>query len=119
MAKRRMVVEFGMGSSLRSQDYTRAACRAVSDALWHNSLSVADAFGMDCKAMIVEVEIGVQQPDQVDIDEVAKGLPYGQVDVRAVFGGLDVPKPDGNGVTVIANAAIVVYLDITPKEAIS
>ena len=29
------------------------------------------------------------------------------------------PKLDGNGVTVIANAAIVVYLDITPKEAIS
>ena len=119
MAKRRMVVELGMGSSLRSQDYTRAACRAVSDALWHNSLSVADAFGMDRTAMIVEVEVGVQQPDQVDIDEVAKGLPYGHVDVRAVFGGLDVPKPDGNGVTVIANAAIVVYLDVTPKEAIS
>ena len=69
--------------------------------------------------MIVEVEIGVQQPDKVDIDEVAKGLPYGQVAVRAVHGGLDVPKPDGNGVTVIANAAIVVYLDIVPRGAAS
>ena len=119
MAKKRMVMELGMGSSLQSQDYTRAACRAVADALWHNSLSVADAFGIDRAAMIDEVEIGVQQPDKVDLDEVAKGLPYGQVTVRAVHGGLDVPKPDGNGMTVIANAAIVVYLDIAPRGAAS
>ena len=46
MAKKRMVMELGMGSSLRQQDYTRAACRAVEDALWHNSLSIADAFGL-------------------------------------------------------------------------
>jgi len=59
MAKKRMVMELGMGSSLRQQDYTRAACRAVEDALWHNSLSIADAFGLDRSAMIIEVEIGV------------------------------------------------------------
>jgi hypothetical protein len=47
MAKKRMVMELGMGSSLRQQDYTRAACRAVEDALWHNSLSIADAFGLE------------------------------------------------------------------------
>ena len=63
MAKKRMVMELGMGSSLRQQDYTRAACRAVEDALWHNSLSIADAFGLDRSAMIIEVEIGVQQPE--------------------------------------------------------
>ena len=55
MAKKRMVMELGMGSSLRQQDYTRAACRAVEDALWHNSLSIADAFGLDRSAMIIEV----------------------------------------------------------------
>jgi len=64
MAKKRMVMELGMGSSLRQQDYTRAACRAVEDALWHNSLSIADAFGLDRSAMIIEVEIGVQQPEK-------------------------------------------------------
>ena len=58
MAKKRMVMELGMGSSLRQQDYTRAACRAVEDALWHNSLSIADAFGLDRSAMIIEVESG-------------------------------------------------------------
>ena len=116
MAKKRMVMELGMGSSLRRQDYTRAACRAVEDALWHNSLSIADAFGLDRSAMIIEVEIGVQQPEKVDTNKVAVILPYGQGSVRAVHGGLDVPKPDG-GVTVIANAAVVVYLDLEPAGA--
>jgi uncharacterized protein (TIGR02058 family) len=118
MTKKRMVMELGMGSSLRQQDYTRAACRALEDALWHNSLSIADAFGLDHSAMIIEVDIAVQQPKKVDIDKVAGILPYGKTSVRAVFGGLDVPKPDG-GITVIANAAVVVYLDIEPAGAAS
>ncbi|MDC0993763.1 Lin0512 family protein [Alphaproteobacteria bacterium] len=116
MAKKRMVIELGMGSSLRQQDYTRAACRAVEDALWHNSLSIADAFGLDRSAMIIEVEIGVQQPAKVNTEKVAAILPYGQGSVRAVYGGLDVPKPNG-GVTVIANAAVVVYLNLEPAGA--
>jgi uncharacterized protein (TIGR02058 family) len=63
--------------------------------------------------MIIEVEIGVQQPENVNTDKVAAILPYGRGSVRAVHGGLDVPKP-GGGVTVIANAAVVVYLDLEP-----
>jgi uncharacterized protein (TIGR02058 family) len=118
MAKKRMVMELGMGSSLKRQDYTRAACRAVEDALWHNSLSVADAFGLDRHDMIIEVEIGVQNPDKVSENEVAKVFPYGRVSVSVVEGGLDVPKPDGSGITVIANAAVVVYLDIEPSGAV-
>ncbi|MDC1383084.1 Lin0512 family protein [Candidatus Puniceispirillum sp.] len=118
MAKKRMVMELGMGSSLRQQDYTRAACRALEDALWHNSLSIADAFGLDRSAMIIEVDVAVQHPEKVDTSMVARILPYGQASVRAVYGGLDVPKPDG-GITVIANVAVVVYLDIEPAEAAS
>ncbi len=107
-----------MGSSLRKQDYTRAACRALKDALWHNSLSITDAFGLDRSAMIIEVDVAVQRPEQVNTDKLAAILPYGQASVRAVHGGLDVPKPDG-GITVIANAAVIVYLDIEPVETIS
>ena len=115
MAKKRMVMELGMGSSLRQQDYTRAACRAVEDALWHNSLSIADAFGIDRSAMLIEVDVAVQKPEKVDCDKVAAIFPYGRTSVRSVNGGLDVPKPDG-GMTIIANAAVVVYLDIEPLE---
>ncbi len=116
MAKTRVAMEFGMGTSLLRADYTRAAVRALSDALWHNSLSMAEAFGFDKSDMIVDVEIGVQQPDAVNISAVKAVLPYGQSDVRAVHGGLNVPKPNGNGATIIANAVVVVSFDMEPAS---
>ncbi|MFT6105690.1 MAG: hypothetical protein ACJA1E_002124, partial [Paracoccaceae bacterium] len=42
MAQKRLLTEFGMGTSLRRQDYTQAARRAVEDALWHNSINLAE-----------------------------------------------------------------------------
>ena len=33
MAKKRVAMELGMGSSLRNQDYTKAGLRAVENAL--------------------------------------------------------------------------------------
>jgi uncharacterized protein (TIGR02058 family) len=112
MAKTRIALELGMGTSLRRQDYTKAACRAVEDALWHNSLSLAEAFGFEKSDMIIEVEIGVQCPQKVDIDKVVAIFPCGEVSVQLVEGGLDIDKPDGAGRTIIANAAVVVYFDM-------
>ena len=117
MAKTRMVTQFGMGTSIRSQNYTEAAVRGIRDALWHNSLNVADAFGFPKEAMLIEVEIGVQQPDKVDSDALLGIFPYGQPSVRVVNGGLDVAKPDGSGVSVIANVAIIVSFDMAAAGA--
>ena len=116
MAKTRMVHEFGMGTSLRRRDYTEAAARAIRDALWHNSVSVADAFGFPREAMLIDVELGVQEPDQVEVDRLLDIFPYGQPSIKVVQGGLDVPKPDGSGVTVIANAAVMVSFDMEPAH---
>lgn len=118
MPKKRIAIEMGMGSSLRHADYTAAAKRAIEDALWRNSLTVADAFGLDREAMIVDVEVAVQKPDEVDVAVLAKVFPYGSVSVTAVKGGLDIPKPaDKNaakepGITVMAQAAIIVSFDL-------
>ena len=71
---------------------------------------------MPCYDMIVDVEIGVQQPDAVDIAAVEAVLPYGQSAVTVSHGGLDVPKPDGTGTTIIANAAVVVSFDMEPTD---
>lgn len=35
----RVLTEFGLGTSLRRQDYTQAARRGLQDALWHNSIN--------------------------------------------------------------------------------
>lgn len=111
MAKKRLLTEFGMGTSLRRQDYTKAAVRAVEDALWHNSINLAELFGREKTEMILDVEIGVADPGAVDVDRVAAVFPYGQVSVVAVAGGLDVPRADGGNPTVIANATISVSLE--------
>ena len=111
MAKKRLLTEFGMGSSLRRQDYTQAATRALKDALWHNSINIAELFGREKGDMLIDVEVGVAQPDQVDIQPLLDVFPYGQPTVTVVQGGLDVPRPGGVP-TVIANVAISVSLDV-------
>lgn len=111
MPKHRVLTEFGMGSSLRRQDYTEAAKRALKDALWHNSINMAELFGFEKEAMLIDVEIAVQQPDQVDTEALKSVFPYGQISVSAHHGGLDIPRPKGKP-TVIANAAISVSFEM-------
>ncbi len=119
MALKRLVVEMGMGTDLHGQDYTKAAVRALRDALWHNSLSVVPALGYPRDAMHVEIEIGVAQPDLVDKAVVAEVLPYGRGFVNVVKGGLDIVNEDGSNTTVVANAAAVVYLDVDSAQTVS
>ena len=59
----------------------------------------------------VEVTIGVQWPERVDLDKVKTSLPVGNVTVKAVKGGLDVPDPETNDPAVIASAAIAVRIE--------
>ena len=62
--------------------------------------------------MQVEVTIGVQQPGRVDAETVRAALPHGQVSVRLVKGGLDVPDDTAGDVAIIASAAVTVRLDL-------
>ena len=112
MVMKRMVVEIGMGTDIRGADYTKAAVRALRDALWHNSLGVAAALGMPTDSMVVEVLIGVPKPDLVDKDAVLAVLPHGTGSVKVVEGGMEIVNDTGTGSTVIANAAAIVRLDI-------
>jgi uncharacterized protein (TIGR02058 family) len=112
MALKRMVLEIGMGTDIRGADPTKAAVRALRDALWHNSLGVAAALGIDTDAMQVEVTIGVPHPEKVDKEQVLAILPHGTGTVTVVDGGLEIPNDEGTSSTMIASAAAVVWLDI-------
>ena len=111
MPETRLLTEFGIGTSLRRQDYTQAALRAVRDALWRNSINLAELFGAPKEAMILDVEIGVARPEMVDCAQIEAAFPYGQPRVVVVQGGLDVPRPSGPP-NVMALAAISVSLDL-------
>jgi uncharacterized protein (TIGR02058 family) len=112
MALKRIILEMGTGNDLHGSDYTKAALRAVQDALHHSSLSVVRSLGRDPNEIQVEVTIGVQQPDKVDTAAVKKSLPRGTVTVKAVKGGLNVPGEGAHDEIVIATAAIAVHLEL-------
>ena len=105
MALKRMVLQIGMGTDIRGADYTKAAVRAVEDAIHHSSLTFIRTLGVDPRTMQVEVTIGVQRPEKVDAAVVKTALPHGQVTVNVIKGGLDVPDEEVGDVAVIASAA--------------
>ena len=112
MTLKRIITEFGTGNDLHGGDYTKAAVRAVEDAVHHSSLSLIRSLGVDARTMQVEVTIGVQRPDRVDAERVKTALPHGQVTVKLVKGGLDVPDEAVGDVAIIASAAVTVRLDL-------
>ena len=116
MARKRIVTEIGMGTDIRGTEPTKAAVRALRDALWHNSLTAANALGVDTDSMEVEVTIGVPDPDSVNEDEVLAILPHGTGTLKVVEGGLRIPNESGSDASLIAHAAAVVYLDVPEKH---
>ncbi|MSQ09645.1 MAG: hypothetical protein EXR52_01365 [Dehalococcoidia bacterium] len=99
-----LVLEFGMGVDLHGEDGTKAACRAVFDALRHSSLPLLADIRARGGEMLVDVTVAVPDPASVNLDNVKRELPHGEVTVHAVAGGLHVPDRD----TLIAVASISV-----------
>jgi len=112
MPKTRVILELGSGNDLHGSDYTKAALRAVQDALHHSSLSFVRSLRLDKNKLDVDVTIGVQRPELVNLEAVKASLPVGNVTVKAVRGGLDVADPETNDPAIVASAAIAVRIDL-------
>jgi uncharacterized protein (TIGR02058 family) len=112
MTAKRVILEMGAGNDLHGGDYTKAALRAVHDALHHSSLTFIRTLGLDSRQMQVEVTIGVQRPDRVDAAAVKAALPHGEITVAVVKGGLDVPDDETGDMAVIASAAVAVRIEL-------
>ena len=113
---KRIILEMGMGNDLYGEDYTKASCRAVEDAIRHSSLILFRSLGFDHADMQVKVTIAVQHPEQVDTGTVAQKLPRGRAEVCAVRGGLNVVDAENNTCSVVATAAVEAYLSINPND---
>ncbi|WP_299042483.1 Lin0512 family protein [uncultured Tateyamaria sp.] len=110
MAEQRLIIEMAQGVDLHGRDDTKAARRAVEQALQGASLPIFGTLGVDRDSMRVVVHIGVPRPEAVDVQMIAGVLPYGTVEVVAERGGLDVPV--AGDVAVMAVAAIEVFLPV-------
>ncbi len=123
MSLKPFAIEMGLGVDLHGQDPTRAALKAVKNAVEHVSLPgmrrVAGITDLDNQVR-VEVLLGVPEPflGRVDLERVKEALPFGQRIVKAVPGGLlttsgiAVPSMgDSSEEAVAVVAAITVLLD--------
>jgi uncharacterized protein (TIGR02058 family) len=120
MNKKRLVIEMGTGVEQHGQDITRAATKAVRDAISRVSLVGLREMVVleDLNEMFVEVLIACPRPDEVNTDEVLQALPFGQKEIKVVEGGMIVhgqqlPElEDKSDEIIIANAAVTVSVDI-------
>ena len=119
MARQRFIVELGTGADLHGEDVTEAACRAVKDAISSNCLcGLLEIVGLDDPSqMEVEVLVGTPKPEEVDVEKVKEMLPFGEVTVHSVSGGLTaqglcVPQiaPHCDQI-MMANAAVTVFVN--------
>jgi uncharacterized protein (TIGR02058 family) len=120
MAKKRFVIEMGMGVDQHGQEPTVAATRAVRNAIAHNALpGIWEVAGLNHpNEMIVEVQIAVPYPEQVRTEEVLAVLPFGQKTITVETGGMVVQGraleefQDKNDEMLIAVAAVTVWVEI-------
>ncbi|MBI4311881.1 MAG: Lin0512 family protein [Chloroflexi bacterium] len=113
MTVRRCLLEMGWGADLHGGDYTKAAQRAVQNALQHVSLGFTGPMGKSGSDLILDVTIGVAEPDKVNKQAIADAFPYGrQKNIKVVKGGLDVPGDRPTDFCAVANAAIILSLDV-------
>jgi len=127
MDYRRYLLEVGTGIDLHGGDETKAAQRAVKDAISHSSmvglggLFKFGSFSELEEALMVDVTVAAPNPEKVDGDAVLGVLPEGRRRITVVKGGLEFPAEDTaeeartQGV-VMVNACIVVLVDVDKVE---
>ncbi len=120
MARKRFLIEMGMGVDQHGQDPTVAAARAVQNAIAHNALpGLWEVAGLsDPNEMIVEVQVAVPYPEQVRTAEVLAVLPFGKKTLKLETGGMiavgrAIPSlNDTNDDMLIAVAAVTVLVEL-------
>jgi conserved hypothetical protein len=119
MTRKRFAIELGYGADLHGEDMTKAAVRAVKDAVSRGCLcGILEICGRDrFQGVFVDARIGVPEPARVDRDAVLAAIPIGVKSLEVVEGGMLAPGLEvpcfGPGVSgiVMACAALTVSVD--------
>lgn len=121
MAKR-YLVEFGVGVDMHGGNSTKAAARAVRDAVSHCcmcGISEILGDGHQMPAVSLQVKLAVPKPETVDVRAVLSELPGDpeRMAVELVQGGLSVrglhvESLGAGDEIIVANAAIIVFVDL-------
>ncbi len=116
---KRYVIEIGMGIDQHGQDSTKAAIKAVKDAISRIcTVGLLELFELDFERDVkVEAIIGIPYPENVDVEEVRKAIPLRcEKVINVVNGGLKGPGialeefGDKTNEMLIAIAFITIYV---------
>lgn len=116
------IVEVGTGVDLHGEDETKAAQRAVKDAISHSSMvGLSQLFKIKNfseieEALMVDVTVAAPNPEKVNGESVLSILPEGKRRINVVKGGQRFPAESTKDEAkthpiVIVNAVIVVLVD--------
>jgi uncharacterized protein (TIGR02058 family) len=119
MQRKRFIVELGTGADLHGMDVTKAACRAVRDAIGRSCLcGLVELLGKTrFEGVHVAIHIACPYPDRLDKEKVLAEIPIGTRSLTAIQGGM---LADGICVAdfardcetiVVANAAVTVFVE--------
>jgi uncharacterized protein (TIGR02058 family) len=108
-----LFVELGMGVDLRGEDATKAAVRAVRDAVGRNSVPGLASLAQAGRKIAVLVRLAAPaEAGPIDRAQVIAALPPGNVSVEVAPGGMLAPNGNPNGAKLcVVNAAIEVALE--------
>lgn len=124
MVLKPFAIEYGLGIDLHGQDATKAAIKAIQDAVRHVSLpgmrQIAGVTDLNSE-VFVEILLGVpaEMSDSVDAEQVKAVLPFGRRTLKVVTGGLlassgiAVPAMgDSSDQAVLVVASVAVKLEV-------
>lgn len=111
-------IETGTGIDVHGQDVNEAASRAVQDAIHYNSMPGIRKLlpNEDLNKMKVNVKLAMPKDlDELDHDKIKALLPYGDVTIEVMQGGMATTsgifledQHDKNDLMYIVNAAVEV-----------
>jgi uncharacterized protein (TIGR02058 family) len=127
MTRKRFAIEIGTGADLHGADMTKAAVKAVRDAISRTCLcGLLEIHGRgNFEGVHVHARVGVPDPQAVETAPVLAAIPIGEKTLEVVPGGLSSPGIEvpcfapGVSDIIVANAVLTVSLDLAdaPAEA--
>ncbi|MCG8529064.1 MAG: Lin0512 family protein [Desulfovibrionales bacterium] len=120
MARKRFAIELGYAADLHGEDMTKAAVRAVRDAISRICLcGIMEICGRDqFQGVYVHADVAVPEPQHVDREQVLAAIPIGETSLALTTGGLRVPGIEvpcfapGESNIVAACAALTVSIEM-------
>lgn len=111
-------IETGMGTDVHGQNITKAAVRAIKNAIHTNSMpgirDILPEKSLDNMKINVKLAVPCDR-DKLDHEEIKKAIPYGTVTIEVMDGGMLTTsgiyledKEDKNDMMYIVNASVEV-----------